>query len=243
MMHGMDAGDMKPLGRLPKPIYAEDEVRRNLDILYKQWRLEDAGDSFVLEASAGPSSADVYFVTGNPGKLVSPRAAFGGLLSLEHIKLDIDEEQEDVREIAAHKARVACQVIQRPVLCDDSGLVIPSLGGYPGSRVGRELHDKGLEHFLALAAEQPLPAYWVQAAGYMDPGLRLPRLFISEVHGTLIGEKRGEKREYFKSDLFYSFVLEGETRTLAEMPQDEFMSRATTRRWDDIVLYVAERLG
>ena len=150
--------------------------------------------------------------------------------------LAIAEEQQNVQEIAAHKARVSYAVLCKPVIVDDSGFVIPSQQGYPGIRVGRELKEKGLEHFLQIArndARGYVDAYWEMAVGYFDDTLAKPQLFTSKVEGKLIGEQRGEKKDFIKSPLAYAFVVKDfpEEKTIAEMNEEEYKKYATTDRW------------
>ena len=134
----------------------------------------------------------------------------------------------------------------KPVIVDDSGFVIPAQNGYPGTRVGRELKDKGLEHFLEMARNNPkghLDAYWEMTVGYFDDTLIKPQLFTSKVEGKLIGEQRGEKKDFVKSPLGYAFVVNGSPngKTIAEMSEDEYKKYATTDRWKTLAEFIKSR--
>jgi non-canonical purine NTP pyrophosphatase (RdgB/HAM1 family) len=165
---------------------------------------------------------NLYFVTGN------------------HIKVEIREEGSDIIKIAADKARAGYSRIKRPVISDDSAFIIPSLNNYPGARVKRELEHKGLEHFKELANdnEGKLDGYFSMAVTYFD-GKDEPKSFVSEVHGYLISEERGNRKT--KSELGKIFVLEGHTKTLAEMTKEEADKHATSDRWERLRNHLLER--
>lgn len=193
------------------------------------------------------TTGDLCFATTNSGKVQS------ALRSLDHqfkiVQIDnlaIAEEQQNVQEIAAHKARVSYAVLCKPVIVDDSGFVIPSQQGYPGIRVGRELKEKGLEHFLQIARNDPrsyVDAYWEMTVGYFDDTLVKPELFTSKVEGRLIGEQRGEKKDFIKSPLAYAFIVNGfpEEKTIAEMNEEEYQKYAATDRWKELGKFLKSR--
>lgn len=195
-----------------------------------------------LEAENPPElNKDMYFVTSNVGKVNSLRVALGNEFSVDKITLDIKEELDDVEKIAAHKAKVAYAVLCRPVICDDSGFVIPSLDGYPGHHAGRELQEKGIEHFLALA-KKPLDAYFIMTLSYMDEALERPKLFTSKVEGKLIGEQRGDAtKPHIKSLYGAAFVINGQDKTIAEMTEDEYKKYASSDRWKAVGEFLRDR--
>ncbi len=176
---------------------------------------------------------DLYFVTSNDGKTASARRSLGDLLSIEQVPLDTSEEAYTVEEVAAYKAKVARAVLCRPVICDDSGFGITDFQEWPGNRVGRVLKDPdmGLGYFLGIAREKPREAYWVMTLAYFDENLLSPKLLTSKVWGTLIGEARGQRSPAMKSELWRAFILKGQTKTLAEMTEEEHKKFSATDRW------------
>ncbi len=176
----------------------------------------------------------LYFVTSNDGKVSSAKRSLKDIVEIKKIELDIKEEQDSVEKIAAHKAQVAYSTLCRPVICDDSGFVIQGMNGYPGCKVGRELKEKGIEHFLAQAKDGPRNAYWIMALSYMDETLNKPILFTSKIEGKLIGEKRGALNSQTKSELWLAFVLNGQTKTLGEMTQEEHSKYSASARWQEL---------
>lgn len=193
------------------------------------------------------TTGDLYFATGNDGKMKSALRSLGNQFNVVHIKdLKISEEQQSVQEIAAHKARVSYATLCKPVIVDDSGFVIPSLNGYPGIYIGRELDAKGLDHFLQIARNDPkgyVEGYFEMTVGYFDDRLAKPQLFTSKVEGRLIGEKRGEKKEFLKSEIGYAFIVNGfpQNKTIAEMTEEEYNKYAATDRWKALGEFLRSR--
>ncbi len=77
---------------------------------------------------------EIIFSTGNLAKLndaVEACSAFD--IKIIHTKLDIDEIQShNPIQIALHKARTAFNLIDKPIVVNDSFWVIPALNGFPG---------------------------------------------------------------------------------------------------------------
>src|SRR5258705_10819199 len=139
-------------------------------------------------------------------------------LSAGSLGIPEPEETGDSFEAnAALKARAAAEASGLPALADDSGLVVPALGGAPGiysarwagptkdfrvamERVQRELGDKSRQaHFVAvLALAWPPNQHWGEIA-----------TFRGEVHGRLTWPPRGERG--FGYDPI--FVPDGHTMT------------------------------
>jgi XTP/dITP diphosphohydrolase len=161
----------------------------------------------------------------NPGKVVEMAA----LLAPHHIEtlgaaaLDLVEPEETgstFEENAALKAHAAAKATGLPALADDSGLVVPALGGAPGlysarwagptkdfmiamERVHRELGDKDRSaSFVSVLA-----LVWPDGD---------EALFRGEVHGRLSWPPRGDNG--FGYDPM--FIPEDYTQTFGELPHE-----------------------
>jgi XTP/dITP diphosphohydrolase len=128
---------------------------------------------------------------------------------------------------AALKARAAAEASWLPALADDSGLVVPALGGAPGiysarwagaakdfraamARVNRELGDRGRRAaFVAVLA-----LAWPDARDARDA---VVELFRGEVQGILVWPPRGDRG--FGYDPM--FVPAGGALTFGEMDPAE----------------------
>jgi|SRR3989344_4050538 len=208
------------------------EILLNRDALYGtgEWQVREGCLYLSEKAQKSIPSADFLFVTTNPGKVASAQRTLGKNWHIEPIKLDIFEDHTDVEQIASNKASIAYAVLCRPVLCDDSGLVISGMNGYPGARVKPELEKYGLEHFQRLGTP-PKEAYWFMTLSYMDSMLKRPLLFTSKMEGILIGEPRGEYHKEVKSPLWRIWCVKGSNKTLIEMTEEEYSRYATSDRW------------
>ncbi|HWB48276.1 MAG TPA: RdgB/HAM1 family non-canonical purine NTP pyrophosphatase [Stellaceae bacterium] len=159
----------------------------------------------------------------NQGKVVEIGALLApyriATLGAAALGLAEPEETEPTFEgNAALKARAAVQAAGLPALADDSGLVVPALGGAPGiysarwagpnrdfamamARVHRELGDR------------PRTAIFVSVLGLAWPDGD-EALFRGEVHGRLTWPPRGDNG--FGYDPM--FIPDGYDQTFGELP-------------------------
>lgn len=167
--------------------------------------------------------ATLVIASHNPGKVKEIRDLLEPLVdhvaSAAELGLPEPEESgESFRANAEHKARAAARAAGLPALADDSGLVVPTLGGAPGvhsarwagpkrdfaqamARVERALKDQAdrRAHFVcALALAWP--------DGHCET-------FEGRVHGTLVWPPRGG--EGFGYDPI--FLPNGHKQTFGEL--------------------------
>lgn len=185
----------------------------------------------------------LYFVTSNAGKVDSAQRSLGDFVKLKQAALDITEEQQTIEKIAEHKARVAYSVLCLPVICDDSGLVIPTYGEWPGVRVGREVERLGEEGFANLFKDGPLPACFKMAVTYFDETLERPKIFVSTTDGQFQYEAKGDPNKPFIKNriLGMRFIVKGQSKTIAEMTDEEYRRHATTNRWEALIEFLKSR--
>jgi len=165
----------------------------------------------------------------NPGKieeisaLLEPFAV--AVVAADSLGIPEPDETGDTFEAnAALKARGAAEISGLPALADDSGLVVPALGGAPGiysarwagaakdfraamERVNRELGDR--DRRAAFVA--------VLALAWPDARDVHVELFRGEVQGNLVWPPRGDRG--FGYDPM--FVPAGGTLTFGEMDPTE----------------------
>jgi XTP/dITP diphosphohydrolase len=162
----------------------------------------------------------------NPGKVIEIAALLAPYrveaVSAANLALAEPEEIGATFEAnAALKAHAAAQTAKLPALADDSGLVVPALGGAPGiysarwaepgrdfraamERVNRELGDR----------DRSATFVSVLALAWPDGD---EALFRGEVHGTLTWPPRGENG--FGYDPI--FIPDGYRITFGEMAPEE----------------------
>jgi|SaaInlStandDraft_1057018.scaffolds.fasta_scaffold69946_2 non-canonical purine NTP pyrophosphatase (RdgB/HAM1 family) len=109
------------------------------------------------------------------------------------------------------------------VLADDSGIVVPALGGAPGIHSARYAGEHGdavanrrkLQQAI-VDLENPVDAHFVCCLCLHRPG-ESDQFFESKWEGTLITEDRGEQG--FGYDPM--FMVKGQDKTAAEMSEDD----------------------
>lgn len=131
------------------------------------------------------------FITGNAEKA----AQLGRHLSfeVEHKKLDIPEIQSlDLEEVAVDKAKRAYEMLQAPVLVEDTALTFTALGSLPGplikwflTSLGNEGLAKSLDGYDDRSARAEVCFVLHDESG--------PHLFKGRVDGSISDEPQGEK--------------------------------------------------
>ena len=85
----------------------------------------------------------MIFGSNNKDKLEEVRSIFKGVditaLSDLNLEVDVEEDQKTFFENALKKAKEIYEVCKEPVIADDSGLCLESLGGWPGVMTNRFL--------------------------------------------------------------------------------------------------------
>ena len=167
---------------------------------------------------------ELVFATNNPHKLQEVRALFDGsgirILSLEDAGC-VHETVEDGKtfyENARKKAREIAEILGRPAVADDTGLVIKALGGAPGVYSARYAPPgKRCEKVLAdMEGKEDREAYfetWVVCV--FPDGSEIAE--SARVPGRIMREKRGENN--FGYDPV--FFCDEAGKTYAEMTLEE----------------------
>jgi len=125
---------------------------------------------------------------------------------------------------ALTKARAAADATGLPALADDSGLCVDALNGMPGvlsARWAGPAKNDAANNALLLEQLTDVPDDRRGAQFRCAVALRLPdgreEVVLAEMRGSIIREQRGEGG--FGYDVV--FVPDGETRTSAELGNDE----------------------
>ena len=125
-------------------------------------------------------------------------------------------------EVAGFSARYAADKLGKPCLKSDTGLYLEMLGGLPGPYNAYFDKQIGVEKFLRMIKnEKNRKARLEHCFAYCEPGNE-PVIFSGETLGTITGEARGEDGRWH--DFF--FVPDGETKTLAEIGDEDPVKKA-----------------
>ena len=145
----------------------------------------------------------VVLASNNAGKLAElrPLLASLGLELTSQGALGIEAAPEEgltFVENAISKARHVCSAAKQPAIADDSGLVVPDLGGRPGIRSARFAGDAATDAennarlVAELAGRERVPAHYYCALVYLrdatDPA---PLIATARWHGEIITRPRG----------------------------------------------------
>lgn len=156
----------------------------------------------------------ITFVTSNVHKAREAAGILAGLAEVEHVSLECPEIRDDsVTVVAEGKAAFAYSRLKSPVICDDTGLFIQALHGFPGScaaYVQKTIGNAGILKLLSDVTDRK--AWFETGIAYADAtGIRV---FSGRIEGTIV-EPRG------KGGFGYDPIFSVGERTLAEMSAQE----------------------
>jgi XTP/dITP diphosphohydrolase len=113
---------------------------------------------------------------------------------------EVEENGATFEDNARKKASELAKALHHWVLGEDSGLVVPALGGRPGvhsARYAGKQGDDAANNARLLAELAPLPddrraAYYVCTAALADPEGEVRAVTEGRCHGRIIGDFRGQ---------------------------------------------------
>lgn len=173
--------------------------------------------------------SSIILASGNQGKIREFQALFADsgvdiILQTELGIADAEETGLTFVENALLKARHAAKIGGRPAVADDSGLVVPALGGAPGIYSARYagVHGDDAKNnaklLTAMADISDRRAYFVCTIVYLeyeaDP---LPLIAQGIWHGEIAHAAKGSNGFGYNP----IFRAAGQTRTAAEMQDHE----------------------
>ncbi len=152
----------------------------------------------------------LLFLTGNRGKLAEASAILSDLYKVANKVVDLVEIQStSVEEVMVAKlAQAADKVDERPFFCEDTGLYIEALNGFPGALVKFYLAHLGIAGIATQVGGSP--AYAETVLGYYD-GVET-HFFTGRIKGHIAHKPKGTG---FGWDPI--FIPEGESLTFGQM--------------------------
>lgn len=159
------------------------------------------------------------FITGNQDKADYLARTLG--IPLEHRKIDLDEVQSaDPQKVVEHKVRQAYDLLQQPVLVEDTSLSFAALDGLPGPFIKffNDAHN-GLEMMCRmLDGFHDRSAYACAIYGYYDG--TIVKFFEGRLDGLIVDHPRGSGG-YGWDAIFEPVAYPGQTR--AELSSDDYI--------------------
>lgn len=180
----------------------------------------------------------IYIATGNPLKLKRAQNALSRQnIAAKQIHIETPEIQsEDVEEIVQYSAQYAAEIAKKPIIKNDQGLIIPSLGGFPGPFAKYINKWLSVEQFVRLYNnETDKSGYWLDTLCYAEPE-HDPVVFSARIMGTMINEPRG-RGKYMLDTVF---EVDSIGQTIAELTKEEYFDLWSTDIYSRLAQYLKE---
>ena len=176
---------------------------------------------------------NLTYVTGNYGKYTSVKEKFERSgINISYFKHDLNEpEINDIELISKEKANQAYQILKKPVFVAVTGFYIedyPDNPGYPGAFVKRSGISTDIDKLLSVMQNTTnRNCYFLDCLTFYDGNNY--HQFYGVSRGRLTYDIRGKEIKKAKSNLWYVFMPNNCTKTLAEMTDDERDNRPDNR--------------
>lgn len=171
----------------------------------------------------------ITYATGNYGKYISVKNHFDNKkIDISFYNYDcIEPDVNDIEYISKCKVKEVYKILKSPCFVTDTGFFIeeyPNNPGYPGAFVKRSGISNDIDNLLkTMENVKNRKCKFVDCLTFYD-GKEF-YTFYGVCEGTLAKEKRGENIKSAKSNLWYVFIPNNHTKTLAEMTEYERNNR------------------
>ena len=161
-------------------------------------------------------SFDLFFVSSNNHKYQEAKIILNSLgINLGFLKSNLEEIQSDsLNDIAMIKARDAFSKFKKPIIVEDDGLFIDSIGGFPGpysSYVIRTIGNRGILDLLKKGdSEDNREAKFVSIITYCDKTVL--KSFKGKLSGQISKTQKGKGWGYDPI-----FIPNDSTKTFAQI--------------------------
>lgn len=138
-------------------------------------------------------SKPIIFITGNANKFEEFKTILGKNFprEVESIKVNLREEQGEIEEICVAKCRAAADMVQGPVIIEDTCLCFNAMKGLPGPYIKwfvEKLGPEGL--YKMLGPWEDKTAEVICTFGYCDGGPEDPVLLFHDItKGTIVSPR------------------------------------------------------
>ena len=177
-----------------------------------------------------PKLSNLSFVSSNENKYAEVRDILSGFeLDVKFACHTLEEIQSDsLEEIAKRKADDAFEKICRPIIIEDDGLFINSLGGFPGPFSSYVFQTIGNDGILKLLGHDR-QAKFISIISYRSEDVS--KSFVAELEGSISCHPHGDGWGFDPI-----FIPAGKSCTFAEMHEKNnishrFMALEKFSRW------------
>ena len=164
---------------------------------------------------------EIYFITGNKGKVLEAKKKLSKIdTNVIQKNLGYPEIQaEKLEDVALFGAQHVLQKFDKPFILEDAGIFIDSLDGFPGVYSAYVFHTIGCRGILKLmenTGSKNRGAVFKSVYAYAEPGKK-PELFVGKSIGRISPKEKGSNG--FGYDPI--FIPENSDKTFAEMSAEE----------------------
>lgn len=171
----------------------------------------------------------INFVTSNTGKIASlKRLLKQHELNIEVVpqKLDLVEPQADtVNDVSRSKAMQAFSILREPVVVEDGGFYIETLGDFPGVYAKYVLDTIGVAGIMKLMdGKENRRARFCSCTSFVDIDgnlLQFENDISENSGGTIVTKKANVSCPHAWSDIWYIYQPNRCDRTLSELTNEE----------------------
>ena len=161
----------------------------------------------------------IVYITGNKFKLLTAKNILEPIgIEVDNVVMDVPEIQSDsIEEVAKYSSLYASNKLKCNTLKNDSGLVIPSLKGFPSAYtkyVEETITEDGILKLMKGIEDRK--AYFLEVLAYTEYK-KEPIVFISKTKGIIAKRKSGKYGWGYDR----IFIPEGENKTLACFKDDK----------------------
>ncbi|MDO4283463.1 MAG: non-canonical purine NTP pyrophosphatase [Clostridia bacterium] len=163
---------------------------------------------------------EIIFVTHNKGKIASAKK-FLKDVNFQIFEYELDEPRsDDIMYISKVKVMEAYKLVNKPCISIDCGFFIDELNGFPRAFVNFTLDTIGLTGILKLMeGKENRCCRFKECLSYYD-GEEFKQ-FVGTHEGDLAKSISGNNGKEKWSDLWYIFIPQNSSKTLAEMTEEE----------------------
>ena len=166
----------------------------------------------------------IYFVTSNSRKVYSLQRRLKDLpydIVQKNIKLN-EIQSDSIKEVAIAKANFAYKKLKKPLIVNDSGLVIPELNNFPGpytKYVTNTIGNKGILKLLENNLQRS--AYTTQTLVYIDEYAK-QYVFEDRVWGSIANYENNIETDVNWGKIWNIFIPKGADNVQSALSEKEY---------------------
>jgi non-canonical purine NTP pyrophosphatase (RdgB/HAM1 family) len=162
---------------------------------------------------------ELYYVTSNQGKYEEVRRFFElhiPSVTIKQVRVELDELQDlDPQVVVRHKAQQAWDLVQKPLLVDDSGFYLQAFPRFPGTLAKPVMKALGFAGLKILTKADNRSLIFVTLAYVTGPNTLVT--FYGETSGHVFCENENAEHLFSRFGFYSVFKPEGSEKTYYEL--------------------------